>query len=220
MVGALLGGFSWLTRSWRNGRERGWWDHCQGPYRASLSCPPLTLLCRPTFGLVEGAHGRLLRLLRACAQASTWLWVPLCRFGIDGFPFSAFCPRSWSEGRVWGGWHPSIDVNAIEFRGWTMRSTSPTTAVASGRTGVRDDKRTDAVGEEDSGVVQPSGIEEHVPTSSHRGRGGVGGGAAARGAFITHREAADGLRSSCGRRTARLGRHRREKKNPSFGCDH
>ena len=37
--------------------------------------------------------------------------------------------------------------------------------------GVRDDKRTDAVGEEDSGVVQPSGIEEHVPTSSHRGRG-------------------------------------------------
>ena len=43
--------------------------------------------------------------------------------------------------------------------------------------------------------MQPSGIEEHVPTSSHRGRGGVGGGAAARGAFITHREAADGLRS-------------------------
>jgi hypothetical protein len=28
------------------------------------------------------------------------------------------------------------------------------------------------------------------------------------------------LRSSCGRRTARLGRRRREKKNPSFGCDH
>ena len=78
--------------------------------------------------------------------------------------------------------------------------------------GVRDDKRTDAVGEEDSGVVQPSGIEEHVPTSSRRGRGGIGGGAAARGAFVTRREAADGLRSSCGRRTARRGRHRRGKK--------
>jgi len=60
---------------------------------------------------------------------------------------------------------------------------------------VRDDERTDAVEGKESGVVQPSGIEQHVPLSSHRGRGGVGGGAAACSAFVTRREVADGLRS-------------------------
>ena len=74
---------------------------------------------------------------------------------------------------------------------------------------MRDDERTDAIGGKESGVVQPSGIEEHVPLSSCRGRGGVGGGAAACSAFVMRWEAADRLRLSCGRCTARQGRRRR-----------
>ncbi len=90
---------------------RGWWANCRGPSGASLFCPLLTLLSRPTVGLRE--EGGSARTPAALAPSR-----PRSAFSVSSglttdVPSLRSAPALGARGGgVGGGWHPTVDVNA------------------------------------------------------------------------------------------------------------